>query len=138
MGQGRGPRLVPRKGRRPKAIDHIRKNQRARATDPDLLYDLTAEEGDVEELAGDRLGLGIAVRVLAKMPDDVRFAYEQRVLTRRKAKDVAADLGCTPQYIPQLLTKALAIIEEHSPFIERLTGDPSSPTTSSEATKDPR
>ncbi len=119
-----------------KAIDHIRKNQRARATDPDVLSDLTAEEGDIEELAGDRIGLKIAAGMLAKMPNDVRFAYEQRVLMRRKAKDVAADLDCTPQYIPQLLTKALSIIEEHSPFIEPPTSDPSSPTASSGATKD--
>lgn len=119
-----------------KAVDLIRKNEHTQATDPDDIVDLTAEEVDVEELAGDRLALEAAVDVLDRMPDNVRHAYEQRVLMARKAKDVAAELDCTPQYIPQLVAAAVTIIEEYSPFIERPTSDPSSPTPSSGTTKD--
>ena len=121
---------------RNKAIDLIRKNHRIQATDPDEMSDLTSGGLDVEELAGDRLALETAADVLSVMPEDARYAYKQRVLMGRKAKEVAAELGCTPQYIPQLIKKALTILDEHSPFIESATSDPLSPTPSSATTKD--
>lgn len=119
-----------------KAIDLIRENEDTQATDPDDIVDLTAEEVDIEEVAGDRLALEHAADVFDEMPDNVRYAYEQRVLLARRAKDVAAELGCTPQYVAQLVSAAVTLIEEKSPYIECLTSDPSSPAPSSGTTKD--
>lgn len=119
-----------------KAIDLIRWNEHTQATDPEDVIDLTAEEVDVEEVAGDRVALEAAADVLDHMPDNVRYAYVQRVLMARKAKDVAVELGCTPQYIAQLVSAAVTIIDEFSPFIKCPTSDPSSPAPSPGTTKD--
>jgi DNA-directed RNA polymerase specialized sigma24 family protein len=119
-----------------RAVDIVRKNEQSDATDPDDLVHLADGDADVAEDVINETALEHGLAILDEMPEGVRYAYEQRVLLGRRATDVAADRGYKPQYVPQLVKKAVTIIDERSAFIDRGTIDLTSPATSPEETKD--
>lgn len=71
--------------------------------DPDDLDDKTDIEEEVcrQELAR------LAVASLSELGERQRLVLEERVMKCRRAKDVADDLGVTPQRIAQILNDAL-------------------------------
>ena len=95
-----------------KAIDIARKNSRAAPTAPDRMpeHDTVGHEDDtVERLDMDER--------LAALGERERYAFEQRVLRRQPAKDVAAELGVKPQRISQIINDVLAKFDDVAPFI---------------------
>lgn len=118
------------------AVDIVRKNDKSDATDPDDLVDVLEGDPDLANQVIKESALEHGLAILDEMPEDVRYAYVQRVLLARPAKAVASDRGYTPQYVPQLVAKALAFIDEHSAFIDRGTIDITSPATPPGETKD--
>lgn len=119
-----------------RGVDIIRKNGKTDTTDPDDLVDLLDGDADMADKIINETALAHGLAILDEMPEKVRYAYVQRVLHNRPAKDVAAERRYKPQYVSQLVARALAIIEERSAFIDRGTVDLTSPATSPGETKD--
>ena len=119
-----------------RAVDIVRKNDKTDAVDPSSFVDLVDPDIDAADQIINEAALEHGLAILDEMPEEVRHAYVERVLFNRPAKDVAAERGYKPQYVSQLVTKAVAFIEEHSAFIDRGTIDSTSPATSPSETKD--
>jgi RNA polymerase sigma factor (sigma-70 family) len=58
----------------------------------------------------------LALEALDSLPRRERHALVQRVMLKRQAKDVAAELNIAPQYLPRLIAKALDQIRQLPTF----------------------
>lgn len=71
-----------------------------------------------------------AVAALDSLPDRERFAIVERVMKRREARDVGADLGVTGQRVSQLVNAGLERLRQTPAFIELVSIDHSEPARS--------
>lgn len=82
------------------------------------------DEVDRAELASQ------AVAGLDELPERERYAIEERIMKRRPAQDVAAELGIQPQQVSQLYNAAIKKLRQLPAFEDLLSFDRSPPSPS--------
>ncbi len=96
----------------------------------DLDPDVIVGDEDIEA-AVDREELRQqAVAGLDQLPERERYALEERIMKRRPAQDVAAELEVKPQQVSQLYNAALKKLRQLPAFTELLSFDRSPPSPS--------
>lgn len=107
---------------RRRAIDLIR----SRGADDRVVSKSAAHEAveDWEDVIDTEILAAAAVDSLDMLPDRERYAIEQRVMLRRQAKHVAAELDVTPQRVSQLVGAGLARLRKLPPFARLGLDDP--------------
>lgn len=108
----------------------------------EVLEDHQIEASEEDDLVGDAAVTAALVdqgrAALARLEPKERHAVEQRFLLQRPAKDVAAEIDVSPQYLPKLIRKGLARLRaeigftDHPSFDQEVSrstesGDPGGP-----------
>lgn len=97
-----------------RARDILRASRLETPTDDDL--EPEAEIANVEETAVAAVLVQRAKELLPSLPAPEQHAIRERLMAGRPAKDVADELGCTPQNVSNIVTRALTTLREDAAF----------------------
>lgn len=94
-----------------------------------------AEVESVDDAAIRALLAQRATELLEDLPASEQHAIRERLMAQRPAKEVAAELGCTPQNLPNVIARGLMLLRAAPDFSVDISFDPDAGTDESASTQ---